>query len=59
MPVDGQASELLEDVDDRGIGLTRWEVDFLDEMQKWVDDDKPLQPQQVRKIKQIHEDRVP
>lgn len=51
--------ELLDDIDDNGTGLTRWEIDRVEEWLLMLDRGGTLSDGQRRKAEQIQQDRCP
>jgi len=53
------AKAVLDEIDERGDGLTEWEIEFCASIRPTVDAGAPLSERQVKSLAQIHEDRVP
>lgn len=48
----------LDTIDEQGIGLTEWELEFLDQMLKLTDKNRMPSGKQVNIINRIHQQRA-
>lgn len=49
-----ECADMIEEIEDRGVGLTDWEDQFIDS----VSDKETLSPKQREIIDRIHEEKV-
>lgn len=52
--------DLLEEIDEEGLGLSSWEIDFVESLLRRIGEQPSIQltPAQKDKIEDIHEKRV-
>lgn len=49
---------MLDAIDERGKGLTDWEIEFVDSLLKQTDQARPLTEKQIDTLKDIYNKRV-
>lgn len=52
-----EALEMLQEIDDDGVGLTNYEVNFIDSMMKWIDNKNPT-VNQSKCLRKIYRERL-
>jgi hypothetical protein len=51
-------SEMLDEADEHGVGLTTWEIEFVESMTKRVANKLPISPAARATLEKIYEERV-
>ena len=51
--------ELVEEIDDKGVGLTPWEIKFLEQMFVVLEEDEVVSLKRRKILEEIYEERVP
>jgi len=57
-PVQTEAAEQIEALEDVQSDLSDWEADFISSLQDQLDNDRTLTDRQVQKLDEIYEQRV-
>ena len=54
-----QDGEIVDEIEEQGVNLTPWEIDFVESVVKTLNGDEELSDDQRSKLIEIAEDRVP